>query len=117
GSSGGRVERSRGLLRRFNLQLRRYDVAQGLEAQGIVNHEVVEGDETDRLSILDQRDAPDAVMPHEAHDLVYIRADFTGDDVLRHDIAKRRRLRVQPAAEHGKRQVAIGNDACDAAPV
>jgi hypothetical protein len=93
-SPGARVERSSGFLGRLDLELRGDDASQGFEAYRSIHDEIIERHETDRPTSFDQRDAPNAVLLHKAHDLIEVRADLAGDYLLGHDFPKRRGLGV-----------------------
>ena len=54
------------------------------------------------------------MLPHQANDLANSLLDIAGHHVFRHDLAERGRARIVPAADPGKRKIAVGDDAFQA---
>lgn len=70
-----------------------------LKLQPIVNDQIVEGQETNRLLVLDQRDPPDSMFTHQADRLFQAGIALALDHALRHELLQTGFFRIESTCQ------------------
>jgi len=104
------MQHSRRLPGRLDLKLSGDNVLQRFGAYRLINDKIVESYEPNRLAFLNQRDASNAMFPHQPRGVLGTRSHLTGDYPFRHDIPESGRLGIEIATKDGKREIAVGHD-------
>src|SRR6266576_1510466 len=96
-------------------ELRPDDRGNRVRAEFAIEKKIIERDDSDDATVLEDGDAPTPARPHETHDVVDAGLDADRGDIAAHDRTESDLARIGGLRDDVERQVAIRHDASDAA--